>query len=80
VYGNRGCLHDDEGRIRRRWATSAPSSLRASIADSSSSRGTVGSLMPRLWAWRAGPASDCWAHETIVAVEWTEFTTDDEGR
>jgi hypothetical protein len=21
VYGNRGCLHDDEGRIRRRWAT-----------------------------------------------------------
>jgi hypothetical protein len=22
VYGNRGCLHDAEGRIRRRWATS----------------------------------------------------------
>jgi hypothetical protein len=21
VYGNRGCLHDDEGRIVRRWAT-----------------------------------------------------------
>ena len=21
VYGNRGCLHDDAGRIRRRWAT-----------------------------------------------------------
>src|ERR671934_1748758 len=21
VYGNRGCLHDDEGRIRRRYAT-----------------------------------------------------------
>ena len=21
VYGNRGCLHDDQGRIRRRWAT-----------------------------------------------------------
>src|SRR3954451_2826164 len=21
VYGNRGCLHDAEGRIRRRWAT-----------------------------------------------------------
>jgi len=21
VYGNRGCLHDDEGRIGRRWAT-----------------------------------------------------------
>jgi hypothetical protein len=21
VYGNRGCLHDDRGRIRRRWAT-----------------------------------------------------------
>jgi hypothetical protein len=21
VYGNRGCLHDNEGRIRRRWAT-----------------------------------------------------------
>ena len=21
VYGNRGCLHDEEGRIRRRWAT-----------------------------------------------------------
>jgi hypothetical protein len=21
VYGNRGCLHDDKGRIRRRWAT-----------------------------------------------------------
>jgi hypothetical protein len=21
VYGNRGCLHDDYGRIRRRWAT-----------------------------------------------------------
>jgi hypothetical protein len=21
VYGNRGCLHDGEGRIRRRWAT-----------------------------------------------------------
>jgi len=21
VYGNRGCLHDDHGRIRRRWAT-----------------------------------------------------------
>jgi hypothetical protein len=21
VYGNRGCLHDDGGRIRRRWAT-----------------------------------------------------------
>ena len=21
VYGNRGCLHDDSGRIRRRWAT-----------------------------------------------------------
>jgi hypothetical protein len=21
VYGNRGCLHGDEGRIRRRWAT-----------------------------------------------------------
>jgi len=20
VYGNRGCLHDDQGRIRRRWA------------------------------------------------------------
>src|SRR5919108_584538 len=21
VYGNRGCLHDEQGRIRRRWAT-----------------------------------------------------------
>ena len=21
VYGNRGCLHDQQGRIRRRWAT-----------------------------------------------------------
>jgi hypothetical protein len=21
VYGNRGCLHDEHGRIRRRWAT-----------------------------------------------------------
>jgi len=21
VYGNRGCLHDDQGRIRRRWGT-----------------------------------------------------------
>jgi hypothetical protein len=21
VYGNRGCLHDERGRIRRRWAT-----------------------------------------------------------
>src|ERR687888_488124 len=21
VYGNRGCLHDGDGRIRRRWAT-----------------------------------------------------------
>src|SRR5205814_2218255 len=21
VYGNRGCLHDSDGRIRRRWAT-----------------------------------------------------------
>jgi hypothetical protein len=21
VYGNRGCLHDDAGRVRRRWAT-----------------------------------------------------------
>jgi hypothetical protein len=21
VYGNRGCLHDDDGRVRRRWAT-----------------------------------------------------------
>jgi hypothetical protein len=21
VYGNRGCLHDDRGRVRRRWAT-----------------------------------------------------------
>jgi hypothetical protein len=21
VYGNRGCLHDNQGRIRRRWAT-----------------------------------------------------------
>ncbi len=21
VYGNRGCLHDEDGRIRRRWAT-----------------------------------------------------------
>jgi hypothetical protein len=21
VYGNRGCLHDDQGRVRRRWVT-----------------------------------------------------------
>ena len=21
VYGNRGCLHDEQGRVRRRWAT-----------------------------------------------------------
>jgi len=33
VYGNRGCLHDDEGRIRRRYAGRAWISCRLSFKD-----------------------------------------------
>jgi hypothetical protein len=82
VYGNRGCLHDDDGRIRRRYATKRWIACRLRFRDRhraplmAPGRYTELFFLDEVTALAAGhrPCGECrWAdHEQLLAL-WADL-------